>query len=476
MPLSNSISNAIPAQSISAYEFIARIAAFVTRVNADGGTTEATGTCMQDTLLGITPGIYSNAAYLHTANSFNQTPPDTFGVTYSLIPDDGSGDLRWIRWIKPVRIDSDGYYEQAANYYTPPLSYPELGGCPHYLGDPARTNSLTYYDTLNDASYTYTNSSHGTAAQTNPWGSATSQKLIEDSTNSSHFFIKNSGTALTAATVYTASVLVKANGRNVRVEFIDSTGTDGARADYNLSTEALIGLSAQGAGSNQASTITEHVNGWYRITVTAAMNNTRTSGGLRVWALDGTSDTYLGDGASGLYTSTCQLEAGSYASMPIPTVASATARDYFAVSGLSTPMTLPQAEGVFYFEFYPTMVTGIRSLVNMKSSAGNFLNVYLNASHIMNCDCYIISPATYSHGVSGGTALMNQWNKVAIKYKAGDYEIYLNGTMTGSSSNATAITAVPSDFAISFNASTFNFKNILVTSDITIDLTTLTTL
>jgi hypothetical protein len=78
---------------------------------------------------------YDNASLVLTPNGYKA------GKMYSAIPTDGSGDFTFIRAGIAMRRNSVGLWEEvAAN--VPRLQYPVGGGCPSWLVEPQRTNSI----------------------------------------------------------------------------------------------------------------------------------------------------------------------------------------------------------------------------------------------------------------------------------------------------------------------------------------------
>jgi hypothetical protein len=139
-----------------------------------------------------------------------------------------------------------------------------------------------------------------------PDGTTTADTLVEDTTNNSHPLYVTGYTA--TANPYTASVYVKASGRNkVRIQFAGTAFAGSPYANYDL--VAVTATTFSGATS---ATITDAGNGWYRCVLTATA--TAGSADLYFQPLDAAnSASYTGSGAASLLFWGAQLVPGSTA-------------------------------------------------------------------------------------------------------------------------------------------------------------------
>ena len=148
---------------------------------------------------------------------------------------------------------------------------------------------------------------------TAPDGTQTGNFLYENTDTSDHYTTKNA----VFAGVNTFSVYLKAGAQNFASLWISSASTPPyGIAYFDLSNGTISSIST---GTNVASaTITSVGNDWYRctITTTSLFSNTY----YPVIGL-GNSQSYTGDGSSGIYIWRPQVEAGTSASPPLPTTA-----------------------------------------------------------------------------------------------------------------------------------------------------------
>ena len=163
----------------------------------------------------------------------------------------------------------------------------------------APANLLTYSSDFTQAAWTKSNASVS-GTYTAPDGTATAQKLVEDTSTTTHQLFLTSAVTVSAGT-YSASFYVKAAGRSILRVSDNSNGT---------TTNAFFSLSGAGSVTSETpagtGSISDAGGGWYRctmktVTVAAAVNPL-------IRLVDaGTNTVYTGDGTSGIYIWGAQL-------------------------------------------------------------------------------------------------------------------------------------------------------------------------
>jgi hypothetical protein len=247
------------------------------------------------------------------------------GKLYSIKPTDGSGDFTFSRSTAATRVNADGLIESVTDN-VPRLDYTD-SSCPALKLEPQRTN-LIEYKAFDNAYWTKTGSSvvsgFASPSADSPLGAF---KLVEDSSSGIHR-VKADGISV-SANRYNVSVFVKPNGRNeIRVSLANyfSSGTD---AYFNLDTKVITyGTRAENG------LIETFANGWFRCSFSS------TSGELAgpnafvyIDTALSNSNSYQGDGTSGVYIYGAQLEQGSYATSYIPTYGTSVTRACASIFG-----------------------------------------------------------------------------------------------------------------------------------------------
>ncbi len=167
------------------------------------------------------------------------------------------------------------------------------------LLESARTNELTYSDEFDNAAWSKSGSTVSANATIAPDGTATADKIVEDSTAGSAHDVRR-GTTGGAGQKQAYSVFAKPAGRNwIYLRLIGGGGID-ASTYFNVSTGAVGSV-----GTNHTAQIISLGDGWYRcqVIVNADVNDFR----IGLTTADATA-TYNGDGASGVFMWRAQHE------------------------------------------------------------------------------------------------------------------------------------------------------------------------
>ena len=157
-------------------------------------------------------------------------------------------------------------------------------------------------------------------------------------------------------------------------------------------------------------------------------------------SVDGLSNTYVGDGSLFTFWG-LQIEAGSYATSYILTSGSTVTRnqDIFTRDGIGS--LINSTEGVLFAEWKPKISSDYSFFsINNGTSAetvtigknNNTTTMFLAVRHLGG---YEILYTSASHDLT-------IFNKVAVKWKAGDYAIWVNGVEVLTSTSATIPTAM----------------------------------
>ncbi len=214
-----------------------------------------------------------------------------------------------------------------------------------------RTNLLTYSEDGQTAWTLKSNTSIGTNVAAAPDGNSTADSIIESTANGGHYIERNITQAANTPLSYT--IFVKKNGRSdVWLNLYGNSYADSLRGSYNLDT-GVTGTSVGGTGSGATASMQSVGNGWYRLTLSGTPSTSAvTDLKVRLSIING-STTYTGDGASGFFLWGAQLEAGSFATSYIPTVAAQVTRsaDAASMTGTNFSSWYRQDAGTIFGEY-----------------------------------------------------------------------------------------------------------------------------
>jgi hypothetical protein len=347
---------------------------------------------------------------------------------YSLIPNSSDGDFDFSRASTATRVNKDGLIETVATG-TPRLEYPFIDGVvqdtPSLLLEPSRSNLITYSEQFDNAAWTKGNLSVTANSIISPDGSQNADKIVEDTSSSAHY-IDSASVSFTSGTQYTVNVFAKNNGRNLVLQG-SGVPTASAFAAFNLE-DGLIITESVGTAS-----IENYGNGWYRCSLTFTAAST-TSGVITFLLGETRSQSYTGDGTSGIYIWGAQLEQGSYATSYIPTSSSTVTRSAETCNGAGTSAEFNDSEGVMFIEISSGANGGNRQIGISDGTSSNRLLLALRPDNE--------TIRLYYQGTGGTVQLDKAGNdfeipmKIAAKYKSGDFALWINGFEENTSTSA----------------------------------------
>lgn len=294
------------------------------------------------------------------------------------------------------------------------------------LIEESRANLLTYSDDFSNAAWSYTTPNGQITANTliAPDGTQTADKLYEatavtGSTVHRRINFTNQGTSLARSVTMYAK-----RGERKRLYVFIGNGATGTAAWYDLAL-GTTGMSTD-YPSGGTSDITSVGNGWYRCVLNLTALGVITVQPHVVTDNATTGDARVGDGYSGIYIWGAQLEAGSFPTSYIPTVASQVTRsaDSASMTGTNFSSWYNQSEGTIYVE-KDSSASGNRRYVNFDDGSEN------NRIQITHANFVFVNGGTTQAVMS---ATLTGAVKIVGTYKIGSYALSVNGATPVTSS------------------------------------------
>lgn len=301
---------------------------------------------------------------------------------------------------------------------------PITGESKGLLIEEQRTNLVTYSEQFNDVTWIKTNATVTANAVVAPDGTLTGDKLVEDTTASNTHVINTSFSA-TSGSTYTTSIFVKAGERTECSLQLASAFATATSIRVNLTNGSVINTS----GSPVAAGVTPVGNGWYRIYVAQTANATTTALVL-VYASNGGTTVYTGNGYSGIYIWGAQLEAGAFPTSYIPTVASQVTRsaDSASMTGTNFSSWYRADEGTLYANVQRQYAVPANTYPsNFSISDGGFTNFIFNAYVTTNVGGFSVAANSVSQTDLFPTATSALSRKMVGAYKTNDFAACLDG-------------------------------------------------
>jgi hypothetical protein len=337
-----------------------------------------------------TATLVSNGWYRITFQTPTLTALNKYSVRVSETGNGTSGIFIW-GYQAVEGTDPLPYLKTETRLNRPRVDF-SLPGCPNLLLEPQRTNLVFYSEDFSNAYWT---KQAGITATYN-----TTETLSPDGTYNATKFVGNGTTGVLKTSISVSGVV----SRSVYLKSVTGT-TTATFKEPNTNVPSPITL-----------TIT---NEWQRFEMIG--DNGSSLQGLQID--DITSD--------GIYMWGAQLELGSYSTSYIPTTSASVTRNADVASKTGISSLINSEEGVLYAEIkgfisqdtiepnrYITLTNGTSNERVALLLGGN--NNQLRA---------IIYSSTQSMNLSFTTSLndVKQFNKLAVKYKSGDYAFFVNG-------------------------------------------------
>jgi hypothetical protein len=290
------------------------------------------------------------------------------------------------------------------------------------LVEEQRTNLITYSEQFDNAAWTKEDLTVTANAATAPDGTVTADLILPNTSSADHSIFEYKG----GSSSQTFSVYAKAGGYNyIFVGYNNNSASEGVFFDLSAGTVSQN-------TSGLVASISNAGNGWYRCSVTKASGFEYA---MLCTSANGTSLIHAGNGSSGLYLWGAQLEAGSFATSYIPTVAATVTRSADVASVNTLSPWWNASAGTFFIENTFGNYGNQPIALSDQAAVGNAW-IYGGSGVIQ---AYIVGPnINLSSGVSVSA---NIYAKSAFAFGADGKAISVNGSTPVVSANTTAPTA-----------------------------------
>ncbi len=360
---------------------------------------------------------------------------------YSVLPSDGTGDFTFARTGEATRVRKDGLIEAVATT-VPRLDWLN-SDCPNLLLEPQRTNLAHYSEQIDNIYWTKTDVSVTANQITSPDGTLTADKLQRTSTSSDRLgklFVK------TASEVqnFTLSVFVKKGDSRYATLSLQGDYPDRAYLQYDFE-QSTINASIDFEDFTILSTKAENYNdGWVRLSL-ALSTDDFSSVQTFISPKNDAVTTALTDSSDScfMYVWGIQLENDSYSTSYIETPADASVtRNAETCNNAGDANTFNDNEGVLYVEI--TDLANDNTYKRISISDGTTSNRVVigtnNSSNSLRCFVGASGSLQFDNIISISDITAN--NKIALKYKADDFALWINGVQIATDTSGSTPTGL----------------------------------
>lgn len=299
------------------------------------------------------------------------------------------------------------------------------------LIEESRTNLLLYSEQFDNAAWVKSNTTISANVIVAPDGTVTADKLVENTSTLVHD-CRQVVIKATSQINYAATFYAKAAERTfVRMFLYNEPSTNRIDATVNLSNGTVSYVTSNGTWTEGGCSVLAIGNGWYRITVTGLSNTLNTVRLLIATSNGPTSgdSVYTGDGYSGIYIWGAQLEAASFATSYIQTVAAAVTRaaDAASMTGTNFSSWYNQGEGGFYTEGSTNGTTGqLGYFAVSDGTTANEIDIRI-ASGVRRS--FVVVNSVEQANISNGNYTVGTTEKRAVSYRVNLVDAAANGVL-----------------------------------------------
>lgn len=340
--------------------------------------------------------LLDKASLIVTPNAYKESK------LYSVVPSSGAGDMDVVRATTATRVNSAGLIESVA-INIPRIDYTN-GSCPSLLVEPQRSNQALYSEQFDNASWSKIMTTITPNTTISPSGVLNADTFP---TASQNLLFQTIPAAVNTA--YTISLYVKL-GTATNLCLV---------ANNSVAWNTIGGKSFTSADGLNTST-------WTKISYSFTTPAVLPLGSFN-YHIGGNSETGLTQSTGTVFIWGAQVEAGSYPTSYIPTVASAVTRNADVISKTGISSLIGQTEGTMFLDLKAQLdTTDVQDFSISDGTTNNRIIIRLSNSGIIS-----------AVGVFGGSVQFNIGStsyttgtryKIALAYKNNDVALYINGT------------------------------------------------
>ena len=343
----------------------------------------------------------------------------------------GAGSLRTIWGAQLVKGDQPKEYLKTTDRLDiPRIDY--TNGEPSILLEPQRTNLVIYSNNVSSVSGNFvSNIQINSSNNLSPEGINNAQEI--EVTGGGQPRVESVITSNT--TVYAVSGYVKkVTGDFFGLGFYQQD-IGNQFAKFNLDTGTFVAVSSNGAVSQSATNIYNcqiipYKNNWYRITCNILTGSAASKSNLKWLAMsEGTGSSSFSNGVVGdkflIYGR--QVEQASYATSLIHTSGSTVTRSADAANNAGNSDLFNDSEGVLYCEIKGFENDAISRPISISDGdTSDRINLFFPSSQT-NVTARVTSGGADQFNATYTSINQTVYNKLALKYKANDFALWLNG-------------------------------------------------
>ena len=290
------------------------------------------------------------------------------------------------------------------------------------LLEPQSTNLVTYSEDFTGWGFTSASKSLDNSI-VSPDGGSGVQKLTAASGNSFHFANFNA----TLSGKQSFSVFLKKGTVSQASMFLSESGNNGGIFDLeNGLVESVTGLNVVGE-------IINYGNGWFR----CILNHTSTndlSNSVRIGINNGALNSFNAVGDEAIYIWAAQLEEG-YATSYIPTSGSTATRNADVCNNSGSAQDFNSEEGVLYAEI-SAFSNNLEYRILSVSDGSTNNRAYLQYTNLSNQIKFVYKVGSVTQaGIGTGGFDIVDYHKIACKWKANDFALWIDGNEIGTDTN-----------------------------------------